>query len=164
MDLSPDLKVKLDRFLADVERKAFQMAKFSSGNLDEALDLVQDAMLEFVRRYAKQPREKWKTLFYRILQSRITDWHRRSIIRKRFLFWIRPEEDLGEGLNDLLQNLADPKSPNPYQEAVDKEERKALEKAIRALPLRQQQAFLLRAWEGMDVEEAAFAMGCSEGS
>ena len=163
MDLPLNPKDTLDRFLAGVERPAFKMAKFASRNSDEALDLVQEAMFEFVRRYSDRPQEKWKALFYRVLQSRITDWYRRTFVRKRVLAWLG-RGDGEEDREDPLEGLADSASPTPYDQVSRQEEMTALEKAIRALPLRQQQAFLLRAWEGMDVAQAAFAMGCSEGS
>jgi RNA polymerase sigma-70 factor (ECF subfamily) len=40
----------------------------------------------------------------------------------------------------------------------------AIEEAVRALPDRQREAFMLRYWEELDVSETAKAMGCSEGS
>ena len=39
-----------------------------------------------------------------------------------------------------------------------------LDEAVRELPARQRQAFMLRALEGMDVAETAKVMKCSEGS
>jgi RNA polymerase sigma-70 factor (ECF subfamily) len=139
------------------------MARFASGNTDEAMDLVQDGMAEFVKRYADQPREKWKALFYRVLHSRITDWHRRTFVRRRFLTWLG-RSDGAEDQEDPLQSLPGPAGSNPYDQAVRREEREALEKAMQELPYRQQQAFLLRAWEGLDVAQSAFVMGCSQGS
>ena len=155
-------KEMMNDFLAEVERRAFQMARFATGNRDEALDLVQETMLQFVRRYSLRPQQEWKALFYRVLRSRITDWYRRTFVRRKIFAWLgRPEEEDAE---DPLQSLPDTGNPTPSEHLLRQEDRGVLEKAIRALPARQQQAFLLRAWEGMDLKQTAFVMKCSEGS
>ena len=138
------------------------MAAFATGDNDDALDIVQDAMLAFVNRYATRPEHEWMPLFYRVLQSRVTDWHRRSRVRNRFRQWFSwggadDQEDPLEQLPDANSLLADRKIEGDQLA-------KSLEKAVRELPLRQQQAFLMRAWEGLDTRQTAVAMGCSEGS
>ena len=66
----------MEQFLKSVERRAFRMAQIATGTRDDALDVLQDAMLEFVRAYAHKPMDEWKPLFYRIVQNKIRDWRR----------------------------------------------------------------------------------------
>ena len=154
---------ELNSFLADVERRAFKMALLATANIDEALDVVQDAMLAFVKRYASRPAAEWGVLFHRTLQSRIIDWRRRATVRNRFRGWLggsnqEPDDE------DPIDRVPDTSMADPAKEMMRRELGSAIENALQSLPLRQQQAFLLRAWEGLDVAETAFAMGCSEGS
>lgn len=144
--------------------RAFRMTEFSVGDPDEALDLVQDAMLGFVRRYSSRPESEWGALFYRILQNRITDWYRRTAVRNRFRAWFGASGEDADEKEDPIQTLADTRSPDPATSLFHSDAADAMKSAIRTLPLRQRQAFLFRAWEGMDVAQTAFAMGCSEGS
>ena len=53
----------LDRFLAGVERRAFRMAQIATGHDDEALDLVQEAMLKLVERYGTRDEAEWGRCF-----------------------------------------------------------------------------------------------------
>ncbi len=153
----------LNLFLAGVERRAFRMARLATSDDDEALDLVQDAMLAFVSRYAGKPDGEWAPLFHRTLQNRIVDWHRHSSVRNRFRVWFGGREE-GYNGSDPLENVADQRSPDPAASLQRRQLGAAIESAVSKLPLRQRQAFLLRAWEGLDTAQTAFAMGCSEGS
>lgn len=160
---SLDRTQALDRFLAGIERRAFRMAQIATGNEDEALDLVQDAMLKLAQKYAQRPEEEWAPLFHCILQSRIRDWYRRERVRSRLREFFRGPQD-EEEREDPLEQIPDSAAPAPDEDVQRKRACAALDVALRALPLRQQQAFLLRIWEELDVAQTAQAMGCSEGS
>jgi RNA polymerase sigma-70 factor (ECF subfamily) len=152
----------LDRFLAGVERRAFLTARFALGNADDALDVVQDSMLQLVRSYANRGEQEWGPLFHTILQSRISDWRRRAKVRNRLRVWFGGKEQDDD--SDPLQNMIDNRSPDPPGQLRDKQAMAVLETAIHKLPPRQQQAFMLRVWEGLDIAQTARAMRCSEGS
>ncbi len=153
----------LDAFLRSVERRALRMAELAVGQREEALDLVQEAMFGFVRHYADKPAADWAPLFYRVLDSRITDWHRRQQVRGRWLVaWLRRGDEDDE--DDPVAAAPDPHDPGPLARLAGTEAAGALDGALRDLPLRQRQAFLLRVWEGLDVAATATAMRCSEGS
>jgi RNA polymerase sigma-70 factor (ECF subfamily) len=153
----------LNRFLAGVERRALRMAAISTGNPEDALDIVQDAMMKLATRYPDRPEDQWGALFQRILQNGITDWHRRSWVRERWRKFIG-SKDVDCETDDPLQHLPDNRITDPGEKLQHEHALAGLEQAIRQLSLRQQQAFMLRLWEGLSVEETAHAMGCSRGS
>jgi len=153
----------LESFLAEVEKKAFRIAQIALRHEADALDVVQDAMMQLAHRYSSRPAAEWRPLFYRILENRIRDVQRRRIVRQRvmsFLPW-RGEDE--EDLPDPVEQAADT-SPGPPVQLESEQMIRALEQAVEQLPGRQRQAFLLRNVEGLDVAETAAAMSCSQGS
>jgi RNA polymerase sigma-70 factor (ECF subfamily) len=154
----------LDQFLASVEKRAFQIARIAVRDAEDALDIVQDAMLQLARRYGRRPSEEWKPLFYRILQNRIRDCQRRRMVKNKFFAWLpgmRNNDELDE--TDPFENVRDERQ-GPTDRVMTGEAMRLLEHALRELPARQLEAFMLRNMEGMDVAETAQAMGCTEGS
>src|ERR1700691_2038508 len=154
----------LEKFLAEIERRAFRMAQVALRDPDDALDVVQDAMLKLARNYAARPSAEWRPLFYRILENGIRDLQRRRSVRKRFMVWLPgPKEDPDNEAQDPLDNVAAGGASVPDQ-LMQGEAMQKLESSLRELPARQREAFMLRNFEGLDVAETASAMGCSEGS
>jgi len=155
----------LDQFLQSVERRAFIKARLATGNEQEALDIVQDAMFKLVRTYGNKGKEEWGALFHRILQSRITDWYRRQGVKNRLFAWFGKSSQDGrtESAPDLSDSV-DTAQAEPWEHLNGAQVSRVLQSAIGDLPLRQQQAIMLRQWDGLSVEETARTMGCSQGS
>lgn len=151
----------MEGFLREVETRAFRIAVISTRDAGEALDIVQDAMISLARRYADRSAEEWRPLFYRILKNRIRDWQRRRIVRGRVMSFFGGQE--GEEYDPIAQ-APGPTSENPLEALARSDAMDALEQALRELPKRQREAFMLRNFEGLDVTDTATAMGCSDGS
>jgi RNA polymerase sigma-70 factor, ECF subfamily len=151
----------MERFLSSVEKRALRITQIATSNSDDAFDIVQDAMFKLVEKYAGKNEDEWPPLFHRILQSRIRDWYRRNTVRNRFRSWLNSDPEVEE---DPFQSVVDEAGRSPESELQTSRSIDVLEQALQSLPLRQRQAFMLRAWEGFDVKETAKAMACAEGS
>lgn len=164
-----DNSIALDQFLAGVERRAYRMALIATSNHEDALDIVQDAMLRLSRRYADRDAEQWGPLFHRIVQSVIRDWYRRTAVRNRFRQFLgqagpRETRQEAEQEEDPIEARFATADPEPSAQLQQQQAMQELDAALHRLPLRQQQVFLLRQWEGLSVRDTAQAMGCGEGS
>ena len=151
----------LDEFLASVELRAFHLVRLKLGNPDDAHDVVQDGMERFVSHYRDRPREEWTRLFYGIIHNRVRDYYRHGQVKKRLIKDSGQDED---DRQDPLERVEGPAALRPEEQVGTERSMESLVAAISDLPQRQQEAVTLRVIQGLDVEETAQAMGCSQGS
>jgi RNA polymerase sigma-70 factor (ECF subfamily) len=160
---------ELSQFLSSVERRAYKHAQYAVRDDHAALDIVQDAMIKLSEKYGDKPAEELPMLFQRILQNTIRDYYRRQKVRSTWIslfsgFQSRHEEEEFDPL-DVLEDSENQSTPAAPEASLQQRQVIALiEDALGNLPARQREAFLLRYWEGLDTNETAAAMGCTEGS
>ena len=133
-------------------------------NEQDAIDLVQNAMMKLVEKYSDRQDSELKPLFYTILQNQIKNWYRKESMTNKWFFWQKTEYDQDEddGSCSILVDGVTKVSP---EELVTEQQVSAkLVAQLQALPVKQQQCFLLRSWEGLSVKETAAIMQCSEGT
>lgn len=160
--MTESVPTTLDAFLRSVGRRAQVMAEIATRDREAALDIVQDSMLALAHKYGHKPPAEWGPLFQTILQSRIMDHHRARTRRGRWMTWLAPHPDEPDA--DPWADIPEVASSDPALLLERARDMETVTEALAALPLRQQQAFMLRIWEGLDTAATAAAMDCSEGS
>ncbi len=161
--LKSTAEARLKNFMQDVTGRALVMMESATqGQHGIAMDLVQEALISLHKSYAEKTTEEWYPLFYTILNNKLQDWRRKEARRgQMFSFFKKVSLDDDE---IEVDDIVDESTPTPLEflnQAVTAEE---IQEAIAKLPVRQQQAFMLRAWEGFDTHTTAQIMNCTEGS
>jgi len=152
----------MDIFLQGIEKRAFRMAQLATRCEADALDIVQEAMIKLVSNYSNRAAEEWQPLFFKILENRILDWHRKQKVMKKLFFWRKPQHDLNDqGNSPIEQSTLD---TNGEAQLISEQLGEHLLKCIVALPLKQQQCFILRSWEGLSSKATAEVMNINESS
>lgn len=157
---------ELSDFLESVERRAFKQTAYAVRDDHAALDIVQDSMMKLAEKYGNNPVAELPMLFQRILQNTMRDYWRRQKVRNLWttlLSAFGSSED-GEDRDPLETIDVEDDSDEPSAQLERSQTIKIIEQALKKLPTRQREAFVLRYWEEMDVAETASIMGCSDGS
>ncbi|MCX5468522.1 RNA polymerase sigma factor [Acinetobacter nematophilus] len=154
---------RLRFFMQDVTGRALvMMENATQGHNGIAMDLVQEAFISLHKSYADKSTEEWYPLFYTILNNKLQDWRRKEA-RRASPFSLFRKIDLDSDDEEAME-IVDESTPNPLQFLDQDVTVEEIQDAISKLPVRQQQAFMLRAWEGFDTQTTASIMNCSEGS
>ena len=158
----PMVRQQLNQFFIDVQKRTLAHIEFSIGHRDDALDLLQEAMLKLAKNYANQSAD-WPMLFQRIVYNLIIDYQRKKKVRRVLVWWQQRSDESDDNEYTQAESALN-KMQKPEQITSQMQILKALELQLGLLPERQRQVFSLRAWFGHNVKETAFIMGCSEGS
>ena len=161
--LKSTAELRLKNFMNEVTGRALVMMESATqGHHGIAMDLVQEAFISLHKSYSDKTTDEWYPLFYTILNNKLQDWRRKEARRAQpFSFFKKVSLD-DDDIEQL--DIVDESTPNPFDfldQALSAEE---IQEAIAQLPTRQQQAFMLRAWEGFDTKTTAQIMSCTEGS
>ena len=151
---SGDLEA-FERLMEPLEQLVWRVCWHYTGNREAAEDCGQEAMIRIWRNLANYRGEcALESWVYRIAANCCMDW-----LRKK-------KRDWSVSMEPMVEQGFDPAddSPGTEEQVVAKDERQRLREAIALLPEDQREALILTQLEKVPYEEAARALGVSEGT
>ena len=144
-----------ERLMEPLEQLVWRVCWHYTGNREAAEDCGQEAMIRIWRNLANYRGEcALESWVYRIAANCCMDW-----LRKK-------KRDWSVSMEPMVEQGFDPAddSPGTEEQVVAKDERQRLREAIALLPDDQREALILTQLEKVSYEEAAQALGVSEGT
>lgn len=161
-------KSEMDQFLKEVQIKSFKKTSFIVKNDDDALDIIQNSMMNLVKSYHSKDIKEIKLLFPTILYNETMTFlserknHNQNIVMEEDLSRNQEIEDMDSFMASISSEYQNRQTPQDLAEQTEIINR--VEVAISELPPRQAQAVYLRHIDGFSVEECAKIMDCTTGS
>ena len=148
-----------DTLFTRYQKRTYRLVQRYISNREDALDLTQDA---FIRAYQGLGDFKSQCQFYswlyRITVNLCIDFLRKKSRSEVLLY------DSDESGELPMANIPDPRSDSPAKAVENKELRAHIRKAVRRLPPKQRQIFILRHWNGLSLKDIAATVGRSDGT
>lgn len=151
--------VAFDTLFTRYQKRTFRLVQRFVPNPEDASDLTQDA---FIRAYQGLGNFKNQCRFYswlyRITVNLCIDFLRKQSRSEVLLY------DTDESGELPMANIADPRSESPAKAVENKELGAHIRRAVRRLPPKQRQIFILRHWNGLSLKDIATTVGRSDGT
>lgn len=148
-----------DTLFTRYQKRTYRLVQRFVPNHEDALDITQDA---FIRAYQGLADFKGQCQFYswlyRITFNLCIDFLRKKARSEVMVYESEDSEELP------MANFPDLRSDSPAKAAENKELRIQIRKAIRQLPPKQRQIFILRHWDGLSLKDIAVKVGRSDGT
>ncbi|GIW73469.1 MAG: hypothetical protein KatS3mg102_3011 [Planctomycetota bacterium] len=144
-----------DRLQAQVRERLYRLAYRLTGNTEDALDVVQDALVKVYRGVeAWNERSAFYSWLYRVTANLAIDrLRRRAKVRE---------------VRRQLRQHQPGTSPDPVPELVERRQiehdLRRLREAVESLPAAQRAIVVLRHYEGLSLREIAEVRGCALGT
>ena len=148
-----------DTLFTRYQKRTYRLVQRFVPNHEDALDITQDA---FIRAYQGLSNFKSQCQFYswlyRITYNLCIDFLRKKSRSEVMVYESEDSDELP------MANFPDLRSVSPAKAAENKELRSQIRKAIRQLPPKQRQIFILRHWDGLSLKDIATVVGRSDGT
>ncbi len=152
-------KAVFDTLFTRYQKRTYRLVQRFVPNHEDAQDITQDA---FIRAYQGLNDFKSQCQFYswlyRITVNLCIDFLRKKSRSEMLVYESEDSDELP------LANFPDLRSDSPAKAVENKELRAHIRKAIRQLPPKQRQIFILRHWDGLSLKDIAATVGRSDGT
>lgn len=140
------------------KKMGFSMAYNMTGSTEDAEDLSQEAFVIVYNKIDKfRGDSSFKTWFYRILLNLCRGHHRREKVTSFFSLNIFNKES-----EDMVVDPAG--GTDPQQEMHNRQKGRAIMDAVRKLPGKQREVFIMKHIKGMKIREIADVLESAEGT
>ena len=140
------------------KKMAFSLAYNMLGNIEDARDISQEAFaVVYLRIRDFRGESSFKTWFYRIIINLCRRHYRKNNIASIIPLHFFTKEGKEETI-DIKTEI------NPETEMSTKQLNSAIMDAVKDLPMKQREVFVMKHLKGMKISEISEVLGCAEGT